>query len=83
MSHLICGERLRLVLLIGLAMMYGAFKAQIQLRELRAQGRQTQGFVFDHWKDKDSDGDLTYFVAFAFKVNFQIITRAEQNRHGL
>jgi hypothetical protein len=69
-----------LFLLIGLAMMYGAFKAQMQLRELRAQGRQVQGFVFDRWKDKDSDGDPTYFVAFAFKVDFEIITRAEQNK---
>jgi hypothetical protein len=69
-----------LFLLIGLAMMYGAFKAQAQLRQLRSQGRQTQGFVFDRWKDKDSDGDSTYFVAFAFKVDFEIITRAEQNK---
>jgi hypothetical protein len=69
-----------LFLLIGLAMIYGAFKAQVQLRQLRSQGRQTQGFVFDRWKDKDSDGDPTYFVAFAFKVNFEIITRAEQNK---
>jgi hypothetical protein len=69
-----------LFLSIGLAMMYGVFKAQMQLRELCAQGRQAQGFVFDRWKDKDSDGAPTYFVAFAFRTNFQIITCAEQNK---
>jgi len=69
-----------LFVLIGLALMYGALKAQSQLRALRARGRQAQAFIFDRWKDKDSDGDSTYFVAFAFKVDSQTITRAEQNK---
>ncbi len=69
-----------LFVLIGLALMYGALKAQAQLRALRDRGRQAQAFVFDCWKDKDSDGDDTYFIAFAFRVDFQTITRAEQNK---
>jgi len=69
-----------LFVLIGLAVMYGSLKAQGQLRDLRARGREVSGFIFERWKDKDSDGDSTYFVAFAFKVNSQIITRAEQNK---
>ncbi len=68
-----------LFVLIGLGMLYGGLKAQGHLQELRSQGRQARAFIFDRWQDKDSDGDPTYFVAFAFTVGQQIITHAEQN----
>jgi hypothetical protein len=66
--------------LIGLAMLYGGIKAQGHLRQLRSQGRQARAFLFDRWRDTDSDGDPTYFVAFAFTVDLHIITHAEQNK---
>ena len=70
-----------LFVLIGLGMMYGSVKAMIELNQLRSQGRQVQGIIFDRWQDKDSEGDSTYFVAYAFKVGpaQQIVTAAEQN----
>jgi len=70
-----------LFVLIGLGIIYVGGKAVSELSELRSRGRQVQGIIFDRWQDKDSDGDPTYFVAYAFKVGAQqqIMTHAEQN----
>lgn len=43
--------------------------------------------IFDRWTDKDSDGDATYFIAYAFQVNQPgrgsvTVTRAEQNKQA-
>jgi len=70
---------------IGGAMVNGGIRGQHHLNRLRDSGRQIQGVIFDHWEDKDSDGDATYFVAYAFKVQARggsgkIISKAEQNR---
>ncbi|MFZ6026818.1 MAG: DUF3592 domain-containing protein [Chloroflexota bacterium] len=71
-----------LFVLFGLGMMYGGVKAMRELNQLRSSGRQVQGIIFDRWQDTDSDGDPTYFVAYAFKVGpaQQIVTAAEQNK---
>ncbi|NUM43301.1 MAG: DUF3592 domain-containing protein [Anaerolineales bacterium] len=73
-----------LFVLIGVGLLYAGGKTQKQLGQLRAEGLQTQGLLFDRWTDKDSDGDTTYYVAFAFTVRARagdpIITRAEQNK---
>ena len=45
--------------LIGLAMLFSSIKSIAHLSRLRLYGRQTQAFIFDCWKDKDSDGDTT------------------------
>jgi hypothetical protein len=67
--------------LIGLGMMYSGVKTMSELNRLRFLGRQVQAIVFDRWQDRDSEGDVTYFVAYAFKVgpSQQIVTAAEQN----
>jgi len=73
-----------LFILIGLVLLYTGSKTMNQLSQLRAHGRQTEAVVFDRWKEKDSDGDPTYLVAFAFKVptpngGQRVISHAEQN----
>jgi DNA-directed RNA polymerase subunit RPC12/RpoP len=82
---LIFGGMGGLFVLIGIGMIYSAMKSNDQLKQLRMDGKETQGVVFERWKDTDSDGHPTYLVAYAFKVpdlqgNMKIITRAEQNR---
>jgi hypothetical protein len=72
-------------ILVGLGVLYAGGKAQKQLNQLRTAGVQTQGMLFDRWTDKDSDGDTTYYVAFAFKplnamMGAPVISRAEQNK---
>lgn len=72
--------------LFGLAMLFSSIKSIAHLRRLRLHGRQTQAFIFDRWTDKDSDGDTTYFIAYAFQLNLPgrgpvTVTRAEQNEY--
>ena len=74
-------------ILVGLAMLFSSIKSIAHLRRLRLHGRQTQAFIFDRWTDKDSDGDTTYFIAYAFQLNLPgrgpvTVTRAEQNEHA-
>lgn len=71
--------------LAGVGLLYAGGKTQKQLNQLRAEGLQTQGVLFERWTDKDSEGDTTYYVAFAFKpvnamMGAPVITRAEQNK---
>lgn len=70
-----------LFFLFGLGMVYGSIKAIVEWFDLRTHGHMTQAVIFERWQDTDSDGDATYFVAYAFRAGpqRQMITHAEQN----
>jgi hypothetical protein len=71
-------------LLVGLGLLYYALNSLHLLWQLRVAGQQTQAILFDRWQDKDSEGDVNYRVAYAFKISTpkgpQIITGAIQNQ---
>jgi hypothetical protein len=70
-----------LFVLIGLGLLYSAVRGMYQSNLLRSDGQPARAYVFDRWTDTDSDGDTTYFVAFAFKTSSgQLISHAEQNQ---
>jgi len=69
-----------LFLLVGAGILYGAVRGMYYLRLLRSKGCAARGYLFDGWQDKDSDGDPTYFVAYAFKTSAgKLVSHAEQN----
>jgi hypothetical protein len=71
-----------LFVLIGLWMLYGAARGMYHLSLLRSQGQPARAYVFDRWTDKDSDGDTTYFLAYAFKTpDGRMISHAEQDKN--
>ncbi len=85
---LVCpGSMGGLFTLVGLVMLFSSITSIVNLSRLRLSGRQTQAFIFDRWTDKDSDGDTTYFIAYAFQANQPgrgsvTVTRAEQNKQA-
>jgi hypothetical protein len=70
-----------LFILVGAGILYGAVRGKYYSRLLLSEGQTARAYLFDHWQDKDSDGDPTYFVAYAFKTsNGQLVSHAEQNK---
>ena len=70
-------------ILFALSPMGKGLESRRILRQLSEEGQQTQAFVFDLWQEKDSEDQVTYQVAYAFKIptdqGQQIITRAERS----
>ena len=70
--------------LIGVVILLAGIKAQGQLMKLRSSGQVTSAILFDRWKDTDSEGSASYYVAYVFQVpssrGHLQFTRAEQNR---
>lgn len=69
---------------IGIVLIHSSYKSLAQLRELRTQGLLANGWIYDRWEDKDSDGDRIYLIAYTFHATIpgkglQIITHAEQD----
>jgi hypothetical protein len=86
MTLLLCfGGLGGLFTLIGLVLIFSSIMGIVNTNRLRLGGRVTQGVVFKKWTETDSDGDATYFVAYAFKAEIpgqgvQYVPRAEQNK---
>ncbi|MFZ6028871.1 MAG: DUF3592 domain-containing protein [Chloroflexota bacterium] len=73
-----------LFLSIGLGTLFYAIRTMQHLKRLHTEGRQAEATVFARWQSKDSDGDLTYFVAYAYHAaskpgQRQLVTRSEEN----
>jgi hypothetical protein len=68
--------------LIGVVLLLNAAKSMRNLQLLRRRGRQAKGIVFARRQEKDSNGDPTYYVAYAFRPakEAKILTHAEYNK---
>lgn len=86
MTLLLCfGGMGGLFTLIGLVMIFSSIVGIVNTIRLRLGGQVAQGSVFKKWTETDSDGDTTYFIAYAFKAEIpgkgiQYIPHAEQNK---
>lgn len=73
-----------LFILIGVVAVYQGVRTLLDVKRLEVEGCATQAIIFDRWEGKDSEGDLAYFVAYAFKPASaqgqpRVITQAHQN----
>ncbi|GAB4404117.1 MAG: hypothetical protein OHK0052_26770 [Anaerolineales bacterium] len=57
-----------LFVLVGVGLLYGAFKSAMNARRLQEAGQFVEGVVFDLWDDTDSDGDRHYYVGYEFRA---------------
>lgn len=73
-----------IILVAGMVNVLAAGRAADHLDELRDRGQVTHGVIFAQWKERDSDGDETYCIAYAFQSNDgNIITRANKVDYDL
>lgn len=84
--HLCLGGIGVLFTLIGFVIVSSSIIGVVNTNRLRVSGRDTLATVFRKWTKTDSEGDTSYFVAYAFRAeipgkDFTLISRAENNKY--